>query len=477
MSQFHSTLSRREFMKALGIGAGALAGAAAVAPAFQDLDELTASAKKSSDHPWWVKARDFGSLTTEVDWTVLKGHLADGSYNDSRSDSSASTDYSSRVNEWLADGRAKKIPGRSNRDQAAKSAIGTPSITWTWPMAANSNAAQKWEGTPEDNFQTLRSFAHYCGSPNCGALVIDDKMERFVTKALEWGTTSSAYEVVGSGNSATIKFSGNMKYVFTATILQNYTHKSYENTKDDSTGRAGFSMPLGDVSRQRAYADIAMFEFWMQRFITTLGYNCYLQGGSPNGSGPGGRVNIPYGLFSGLGEQGRTGHVMSPTNGIIVRKTSFFITDMPLAPTPPIDFGGTKFCESCMRCAEMCPSTACDDRKKRDTFDAPFPGGRPGYNGWRVHWWKCTGIGAPNTCGTCHGLCPFNHENDALIHPFVRASAAITPLFNGFYATMDRFMNYGAAKTEKELNDWWYRDFKSYKADAIFGQGSFQSML
>jgi len=42
MSKYHSTLSRREFLKALGIGGAGIA--AAIAPiAFSDLDEMMAS--------------------------------------------------------------------------------------------------------------------------------------------------------------------------------------------------------------------------------------------------------------------------------------------------------------------------------------------------------------------------------------------------------------------------------------------------
>ncbi|PKH45665.1 reductive dehalogenase, partial [Dehalococcoides mccartyi] len=40
MSKFHSTLSRRDFVKALGLSGAGLGLASAAAPAFHDLDEL-----------------------------------------------------------------------------------------------------------------------------------------------------------------------------------------------------------------------------------------------------------------------------------------------------------------------------------------------------------------------------------------------------------------------------------------------------
>ncbi|GAI88797.1 unnamed protein product, partial [marine sediment metagenome] len=40
MSKYHSTVSRRDFMKALGLGAAGLGAAGAAAPVFHDLDEV-----------------------------------------------------------------------------------------------------------------------------------------------------------------------------------------------------------------------------------------------------------------------------------------------------------------------------------------------------------------------------------------------------------------------------------------------------
>ncbi|MEN8614021.1 twin-arginine translocation signal domain-containing protein, partial [Dehalogenimonas sp. THU2] len=57
MSQFHSTMSRRDFMKGLGLAGAGIGAAAAIAPSFSDLDELAASGP-SARHPWWVKENE-----------------------------------------------------------------------------------------------------------------------------------------------------------------------------------------------------------------------------------------------------------------------------------------------------------------------------------------------------------------------------------------------------------------------------------
>jgi anaerobic selenocysteine-containing dehydrogenase len=40
MSKFHTTVSRRNFMKGIGLGAAGLGAAAAATPVFHDMDEL-----------------------------------------------------------------------------------------------------------------------------------------------------------------------------------------------------------------------------------------------------------------------------------------------------------------------------------------------------------------------------------------------------------------------------------------------------
>ena len=54
MSRFHSTISRRDFMKALGLAGAGLGAASATAPVFHDLDEFT-SATPEQYEPWWMR--------------------------------------------------------------------------------------------------------------------------------------------------------------------------------------------------------------------------------------------------------------------------------------------------------------------------------------------------------------------------------------------------------------------------------------
>ena len=75
MSKFHSIVSRRDFMKNLGLaGAGMIGGAALLtAPKFHDLDEMIASegASYKQKRPWYVKERELFNPTADVDWDIM----------------------------------------------------------------------------------------------------------------------------------------------------------------------------------------------------------------------------------------------------------------------------------------------------------------------------------------------------------------------------------------------------------------------
>ena len=72
MSIFHSTVSRREFMKVLGLAGAGTGAAALVAPNFHDIDEVVASGDSMQKHPWYVKERERLDPTMEIDWDLVR---------------------------------------------------------------------------------------------------------------------------------------------------------------------------------------------------------------------------------------------------------------------------------------------------------------------------------------------------------------------------------------------------------------------
>ena len=70
-TRYHSTIGRREFMKMLGLGAGALGlGGTALGVPFKDLDDMMASPHAERDLPFWVKEVD--EPTVEIDWDNME---------------------------------------------------------------------------------------------------------------------------------------------------------------------------------------------------------------------------------------------------------------------------------------------------------------------------------------------------------------------------------------------------------------------
>src|SRR5271157_1554246 len=79
MSKFHSIVSRREFMKGLGLtGAGLGAAATLTAPIYHDLDEMISSDQGQMKRPWWVKSRELENPTVEIDWSIM--YRSDGQW-------------------------------------------------------------------------------------------------------------------------------------------------------------------------------------------------------------------------------------------------------------------------------------------------------------------------------------------------------------------------------------------------------------
>jgi len=485
-------------MKTLGIGAGVLATTGAIAPIFNDLDELTASAPKN-DRPWWVKTRDTNNPKNDIDWTILQ-KLDQRNYPMPATDQ---TDIITKAYEYIAEGCQKKTPGRSTRDLALTRGVAARDtlrydLNYLWngvpnmvtPLAGlpatnpwSSWWPPKWDGgSPEDNFQTIRAALHCFGADNVGALVLDEKSQ----KLLHWYTNYDNNEVNGrieidasAASNNRIYLPSSAKYVVVWTMHQNYLYNRHLISKGDMNGGLGYNNPLG-FGTYRSYHDCIRTEYYLARFLQCMGWKVFTQMNQNVSTtipyptiSPSANVNNPFGLFAGLGELSRASQVMTPTSGISQRQICLLITDFPIAPTKPIDFGGMEFCKSCKRCAEVCRGYAIPTDKEGTWDTNPAKGQRPGYFSWKLDWDACKKGGGNTDCGNCFIVCPFNHPNDGLIHPTVRIVSSATSIFAGFFAQVDRWMQYAKPMSEQQHYDWWYRDYKNYNGDTIIQAGKY----
>ncbi len=147
----------------------------------------------------------------------------------------------------------------------------------------------------------------------------------------------------------------------------------------------------------------------LAKFIASLGYKAIACGNDTT-------LSVPLAVDAGLGQLGRFGALITPEFGPRVRLCKV-ITDLPLVPTDPIDFGVTEFCDICQKCAEYCPAQAILYGKR--THKSRIASTNPGLLKWPLDGEKCLRFWYMNgaktekgmyhiDCYQCINVCPFN---------------------------------------------------------------------
>jgi len=462
MNKFHSTISRRNFMKGLGLAGAGLGAAAAATPVFHDIDELIATEKTHTQHNWWVKENDFEDITTPVDWDMF------GAWSATRypavvmkSPVHAAGDAAGK--EWR---RQANLAGEANcttKDLAIYSAVNGVTERPPWdgltPRSWGFDAVAH-QGTPEENLSMLRAALHYFGTPIVGAIELNEHMKRLFDDG-KW--VWEDIEVGFQDEKKVYHIPSKCKYLVTWTTKQEIMQQYYSIAEEGNTGAGAWAKPLGYASNRNAYSNAPAISRKAMGFVKALGYHTYsvryMQGM---------QANVPLGIFSGLAEQGRPGMACSPKYGLAMRYWDYVLTDLPIAPTKPIDGGIVEFCKVCKRCAEICPtdSVTLDDDI---SWEGSGPFTRTGFKGWSNNIQTCWDFGSPANCCACQTVCPFNHPEESMVHELIRGIAGTTSVFNGFFANMDRFMGYGVPKDGEKT--WWNRDLKTWKYDTLYGFG------
>ncbi|APV45197.1 reductive dehalogenase [Dehalogenimonas formicexedens] len=470
MSHFHSTVSRRDFMKGLGIAGVGLGSAALASPVFHDLDELAISTSNSTKtyKEWWVKERDLGDPTTEIDWKIYnsydpKAHpmplMSGAGANGAMSPANAAARTKRQV-----DGILNKWPGGTLRDLALDGATGGnyPSIPFdggnaTTPSQRGSGVPA-WDGTPEDNLVTLRAAAHFYGSPKAGAMQVTEQTKKFFNNTVTWTNVEKA-EQDASG----MRIPNKCQWIFAWFTKQNHAMNKLAMRNDPNDPWKNTVFRQGKAGENMAYSHAPQIQNQVMKFIKGLGYQAI----KPTASS-----NVQFGVWSGLVEQGRTAHSCSPEYGLMIRYIDYVVTDLPLTPTKPIDSGVRSFCSECMTCAKVCPSNSLS-LEKDTSWDSVDTGNNPGIKTWHMKWKSCAEIGGPFDCVNCQTNCPFDHDNDkASIHNLVRTVQGATPIFNSFFANFERNFDYNGQLSPEVHTDWWYRDLDTWEHDTLLGFGT-----
>jgi epoxyqueuosine reductase QueG len=138
------------------------------------------------------------------------------------------------------------------------------------------------------------------------------------------------------------------------------------------------------------------------------------------------------------------------------------ITDLPLPPGKPVDFGVTRFCRTCKKCAEYCPPQAIsmETEPSWETDDKPYHS--PGVKNWHWPQEKCIAyIHQVGGCALCFSVCPYSKKHNTPYNDLWKASVATNPLLNRFWRQMDDSLyGDGVRDTEKfwelDLPPWGY---------------------
>ena len=197
---------------------------------------------------------------------------------------------------------------------------------------------------------------------------------------------SSVYSHDMQGNPIDIDY----KYAIVIVLGKEY------RTIAASNGCDWVTMPLSYV----LYLRLAVISQTMANYIRRLGYRASAEHTGKTPGGP--RVLFaPLLLWSGIGEVSRAGIILNPFLGMNF-KAAAVLTDMPLLPDSPIDFGLQDFCQHCRICAEFCPGSA-------------IPSGDKvmynGYETWKLDEQRCHSFRVLNKkgtyCGRCIKVCPW----------------------------------------------------------------------
>jgi epoxyqueuosine reductase len=461
-------LTRRDFLRAMGLGVGAAAVTVAANPLSNT--SLTANpsfnARRFADaagrpnRPWWVKTVD--KPTIEIDWDMMKRYneryVAELGTGTVRGGGFAayvgkekSDELSAKSAAFLAENVANNVPGYTLKDHALNSSQSARvAMSFLGPQKAKTPeewGVPKWTGTPEEAARIVRAAFRHNGAATVGFTELNEN-----TRKLIYAIDPDGKEIIFTDDpepseTETARYIPNSaKYVIAYTVQM-----SEETMKRSPT-------TLGSQTTALTYKRHTIIQASMQEFLHGLGY-MGLGSASINALG----IAPAFGVMAGLGEMSRLNRMITPEFGPMVR-AFIIVTDLPLAIDKPIDAGIMEFCKRCKKCAEAC-ATGALSFEDEPTWETRGPWNNPGHKAYFEDSTKCMTYWREvgTNCGICFSVCPFSKKDKAWIHEWVKATASTAPALDGFMRSMDDAFGYGA---QKDCEEWWQLDLPEYGCDS-----------
>jgi len=452
---YHTTLSKKTLMKLLGLGIIGATGT--VATPYRDLDEVKSSPAAGRKTPRWIKEVD--KPTVEIDWSRIKRFDSSNIMFNDGFVQAVGPDNAMKLGGGAAETSKQSIfnkePGFSLREKAlvdggwltslltTDHAFLGPGITVPFDMSGIPGELEypRYEGTPEENTRMVRAAAKLYGAASVGVVELNENTRKLFYSFDGWDGRKWEFEDVDKAyetkKKKVIPYKAQWVIVFTIRM--------------SPLTIATAPTALSTAASSMAYSEGTSVQLRLQQFITRLGYQCLADGNmGTSGNSPG------FGVLAGLGELSRLNRMISPRWGPLVRVFKV-ITDLPLAPTRPIDAGIFRFCRTCKKCAEFCPSNALS-METEPSWEVQGPWNNPGVKAYYekapncfYQWLKIGG----HDCGICLASCPFSKQDNSFIHihDFVRQIISTTPVFNSTFRKMDNDPGF-----VKDPEAWWNLD-------------------
>ena len=229
------------------------------------------------------------------------------------------------------------------------------------------------------------------------------------------------------------------------------------NVKKTDTIRASYGLEwIDDPVSFQVYQRCGVQCLNLADYIRRLGYPAVpaVAGTYPN-------LMTPLIIEAGLGEGSRMGIAVNPFVGASF-KAAAVLTDLPLKPDQPIDFGLQEYCKTCKICAEQCPMHAVSDRDQ-EVYN--------GYATWRQNRNLChVGVmtnEVGNMCQRCTKLCPWNRP-DNRPEDFRNWDGNLGFLYDSVNRQAQRMKDNNFIDPDEFTGKWWfplaYRDGKLAEA-------------
>lgn len=463
-------LSRREFLKGVGLMMGAVAASGVATAQLPNLnvprmDEngLTVRRRSKYAYPWWVKEVD--DITTPLDPNLHKqpSNFHYAAYAMTQTPEEEWNGRNDKAKAYIKDGIVNNIPGRTLPDLALNYAetMGFGGIgSFDAPRSIAVPGADEiatynlhppqdfglgpWQASPEKASMVVEQAGIQLGA---AAVRFTELKPEYLRDNIVIDPSAQTYSVVDGKRIIPERY----KYVamFVVQAPRDLTIRS-QSMLGATGDRAGFARAALVVER-------------LKRFISGLGY-----GSLPMLSlGP----VIAHAVYAGLGELGRMNRMINPLFGGNIRIDGI-LTDLPLASDRPIDFGLQNFCKTCKICAASCPAGALS-LANEPTWDTFNPYQNPGKKAYFEDNEACFNYSQEkgNFCGTCMAVCPWSKQDKTALHDIAKTMAARTPLAGSLLTQMDQAFGYGLVKLDSpEMADWWDLDIPELGIDGYQGK-------